>query len=87
MKKEAPNCYKCVHRGELPGSCHSRCNNIEAKVTADAHGVRSGWFMWPLNFDPVWLESCDGFSDDPADKKPPVKHDPLLEIMSILGGR
>jgi hypothetical protein len=19
------------------------------------HGIRNGWCMWPLNFDPVWL--------------------------------
>jgi hypothetical protein len=24
-------------------------------------GVRNGWFNFPWNFDPVWLESCDGF--------------------------
>jgi hypothetical protein len=30
-------------------------------IQADAHGIASGWFMWPCNFDPVWLENCDGF--------------------------
>ena len=24
-------------------------------------GIRRGWFMWPANFDPTWLENCDGF--------------------------
>lgn len=24
-------------------------------------GVRRGWFAWPVNFDPVWLVSCDGY--------------------------
>jgi hypothetical protein len=23
--------------------------------------MRNGWFCWPFNFDPVWLEACDGF--------------------------
>ena len=32
-------------------------------IRANAHGVRSGWFNWPYNFDPTWLESCDGFED------------------------
>jgi len=31
-------------------------------IRANAHGVRSGWFMWPVNFDPAWLENCDGFT-------------------------
>lgn len=30
-------------------------------VTGDPHGIRRGWFAWPLNFDPVWLQTCDGF--------------------------
>lgn len=33
--------------------------NIKANPT----GVRGGWFMWPANFDPVWLESCSGFKE------------------------
>lgn len=33
----------------------------EMKVTGNPHGIRSGWFNWPYNFDPVWLESCTGF--------------------------
>ena len=31
------------------------------KIVGNPHGVRNGWFMWPVNFDPVWLENCDGF--------------------------
>jgi hypothetical protein len=27
-------------------------------VRGATHGVRSGWFMWPINYDPVWLEIC-----------------------------
>ncbi len=30
-------------------------------IKANPHGVKSGWFMWPVNFDPIWLENCDGF--------------------------
>lgn len=86
-----PDCYKCIHRREIPGDAHSRCvhpslgqqddNPFSAVValvrgaadgtwkaqlralgiTAHTHGVRSGWFMWPANFDPVWLLTCNGF--------------------------
>ena len=31
-------------------------------IKANAHGVQSGWFFWPGNFDPVWLENCDGYT-------------------------
>jgi len=56
-----PNCYKCQYRGEIVGDAHSRCTNKKAKVEADGYGIKSGWFFWPFNFDPVWLISCDGF--------------------------
>jgi len=81
---EKKKCYECVHRLSIPGDCHSRCNNVKAKVEGHPQGIRNGWFMWPLNFDPVWLISCDGFSDNPDDKKPRVEHDPLIEILSLL---
>jgi hypothetical protein len=32
-------------------------------IKGNAHGVRRGWFMWPANFDPTWLESCNGFEE------------------------
>lgn len=57
----APDCYKCVHRREIPGDRHSRCLNHSAHVTGRLHGIRNGWFWWPINFDPLWLVSCDGF--------------------------
>jgi hypothetical protein len=81
---QKPDCYKCVHRLSVPGDAHSRCNNISASVSGNPHGIKKGWFIWPLNFDPVWLESCDGFSDDPNDKRDRVEYNPLLELFALL---
>ncbi len=33
-------------------------------IQANIHGVKKGWFMWPMNFDPTWLENCDGYEDE-----------------------
>jgi hypothetical protein len=30
-------------------------------ITAEPHGIQNGWFVWPFNFDPTWLHSCNGF--------------------------
>lgn len=30
-------------------------------ISGNECGIEKGWFFWPLNFDPVWLETCDGF--------------------------
>lgn len=47
--------------GRLPPIfINSDALNIKAKKT----GVDRGWFNFPLDFDPVWLENCNGFSDD-----------------------
>ena len=27
-------------------------------VKAHDHGVKMGWFNWPIDFDPIWLEEC-----------------------------
>lgn len=30
-------------------------------ISYSQHGYENGWFNWPMNFDPVWLDTCDGF--------------------------
>lgn len=90
---EQPNCYKCIHRGTVPGDAHSCCRHPEVKdvfdvnlglfgiaellanpnkinqlahkmnITADQYGIQSGWFVWPFNFDPAWLKSCNGMEE------------------------
>ncbi len=32
----------------------------ELNIQGDPHGIKMGWFNFPWNFDPVWLENCDG---------------------------
>lgn len=39
----------------------------ELGIKANAHGVKQGWFMWPANFDPMWLVACNGF--EPKEEK------------------
>lgn len=60
------DCYRCVHRRDLVGDAHSSCVNRHATVGADRVGIRCGWCFWPLNFDPVWIQECDSYSDDEA---------------------
>ena len=31
----------------------------------DPHGVKKGWAMWPINFDPVWVSECQFFTSKP----------------------
>lgn len=40
-------------------SAAARALHVSGNPTAQARG----WFLWPVNFDPVWLERCDGFEE------------------------
>jgi hypothetical protein len=40
----------------------------ELGIEANAHGIRNGWFFWPANFDPVWLEACNGYKERTANE-------------------
>lgn len=37
-------------------------NAQKLNIRAEKAGIQGGWFYWPINFDPVWLLNCDGFS-------------------------
>jgi len=65
-----PNCYECHYFLKVQGSAHSVCGNGKAHVTGAESGIKKGWFNWPYNFDPVWLESCDGFFPKPIEVQP-----------------
>ena len=36
-------------------------NSKELNIKAKKAGIKGGWFNFPVNFDPVWLENCDGY--------------------------
>jgi len=40
-------------------------NRAKLNIKANPYGAKNGWFMWPVNFDPVWLENCNGFTPKP----------------------
>lgn len=63
MKLET-NCYKCKYRTEVVGSVHTYCLKPDPNMTGDPHGIKNGWFIYPVNFDPVWrTKECDNFEE------------------------
>jgi len=32
-------------------------------IVLDPHGVKNGWCDWPIQFDPIWVESCVGYTE------------------------
>ena len=57
-------CYRCVHKRNTPGDAHIACNNPDPDMTGNPHGIKNGWFWYPLLFDPVWKEKdCANFEE------------------------
>lgn len=56
-------CYSCIHRKDVFYSHHSECSSKTAEVTGVVHGIKNGWFFWPLDFDPIWVNECDGYEE------------------------
>jgi len=62
-------CNNCAYKVSVPTSSHHiscRFNWIKSELnspTVNQHGVKEGWYYFPLNFDPVWqTEECKAFS-------------------------
>lgn len=59
MKNE---CYSCKHKRLVPGDAHIECAFPDPKMTGNEHGIKHGWFMYPILFDPVWkTKKCNNF--------------------------
>ena len=58
-----PDCHKCVNRDPLPMTHHIQCLEPKALISGNARAAQKGWFHWPWNFDPVWLEECNKFEE------------------------
>ena len=55
-------CGKCIHKRSVPGNCHIECAKPDPDMTGDPHGIKNGWFIYPLLFDPTWAtKDCDNF--------------------------
>lgn len=42
----------------VPGSADA---HTALGIKGHRQGIVNGWFLWPVNFDPTWLEACNGF--------------------------
>lgn len=47
-------CSNCKNKRRIPGDAHISCAMPDPKMTGNEYGIKSGWFFYPLNFDPVW---------------------------------
>lgn len=56
------DCWNCIHRKPVPGNSHIECVKPDTEMTGNLHGIRNGWFMYPLLFDPAWMtKKCSNY--------------------------
>ena len=56
------NCEVCKHKRYVPGDTHIACVRPDPDMTGDPHGIKNGWFIYPLLFDPMWkTKECCNF--------------------------
>lgn len=58
-------CNGCkFNKGNNPGTHHISCGKKNAIVTVNEHARANGWASWPFDYDVIWLESCDSYTND-----------------------
>ena len=50
-----------IMAGSKAGNIGTATQPRTLNVKGNQHGIKNGWFNYPFNFDPTWLEECDGF--------------------------
>lgn len=64
MDLKSNNCYKCKWKRSVAGNCHIECVRPDPDMTGDPHGMKNGWFIYPMLFDPIWMtKECINFHD------------------------
>lgn len=57
-------CHKCKHVRSVPGNAHVRCTKPDPKMKGNPHGVANGWFIYPMLYDPIWMEvECSNYEE------------------------
>lgn len=70
QQEEKKSCFGCAYKRNVPGDAHIACGFNFKKAqkqlpTGDPHGIKNGWFTFPINYDPAWMRSeCQGFSKE-----------------------
>lgn len=86
------NTKNCAYKQRIPGNTHTRCifkwsNGEFTPPTNQASSKQNKWFIFPLNYDPVWgPDDCPALSNE-MDKDKVEDSSPLLDLLSVLGNR
>ena len=83
-------CWSCAYKKSIPGNAHIRCRfdwigQKQIMPVGKEHGIRNGWYMFPLNYDPTWMtNNCPQWSETIDPTKVKDDYGPLAELLAIL---
>jgi hypothetical protein len=83
-------CHQCAYKSNVPGNTHIQCRYNWSKSEynppkANPHGVKNGWYTFPLEFDPIWQkEDCKAFNSEVDSNMFTSESDLLMSIVSIF---
>lgn len=67
-KKMVEECWSCKHKRPVAGNAHIQCVKPDELMTGERHGIKSGWFIYPSLFDPIWkTKLCDNYEAENSD--------------------
>ena len=81
--------YTRLYKDTIAGDCHISCkfNWLKSKnkpPNGRLHGIKNGWYNFPFNFDPIWMEEeCEEHSIV-LNPEMEIQDNPLFTILSIL---
>jgi hypothetical protein len=80
-------CYQnCAYRRSIPGDCHSQCARdwTGLEIPRNDNPRVQHWFLFPLNFDPVWgPDECQGYDREGGHEATGL----ASILLGLLGGR
>lgn len=86
-------CLTCAYRRPIVGDTHSRCvfdwtkTELPVPQNTSTSPRTQQWFIFPLNFDPVWGPNECPARADTADETKIRTSSPMEDVMSLLGKR
>jgi len=91
MTEETVNksCFNCAYKRTVPGDAHIACGfnfkKAEKPIPAgDPHGIKNGWYSFPINYDPNWMrEECQGFA---VESDPGLTIEPFESLIQMMRG-
>lgn len=48
----------------IPGDAHVQCINPDSDMVGNDYGIRKGWFIYLIKYDPAWkVKLCSNFEE------------------------